>query len=338
MIKYEDFIKKLFKTKYKSNEFHILLSQLTVANLSTIYGSLYGKATKLKKQELVDFFDKNYTDNLMEVLKNLNSEILDYFFYIVENDGELEFIHLSFSFATLMKMTLLAFPVIKDNEYKLVMADKVYDIANIINYDEIYGAVKENDIIVTYVRKLVEIYGEFNINVLFTYLKEYENIQCSYEDKVFFLNYDSIFSNQYEIKNDKIISYDIEEIENYDELKIKNIHLSYYKIPKKEFVDNYYTDAEEEIIYFLRNNLHMEKDMAFDFVEALTKMIKLEANLPQLLKTITLQLNKYEKTQLIKHIEYLYKNTRLYTLKGFTRSEVNHVSKLIPFKPNITKK
>jgi len=332
---YDNFLKSLFKAKYKSNDFQSLLSQLKLDDLTNAYGILTGDSIKLKKQEIVNLINDSYLEYLYSVLTNLHCEILNLLFYIVDNQGEVPFKNITHSFTVLLKMTLLAFPVTKDNQYKIVMPDKVYEALNVINREEILKAVEENNIIIAYTRKLVDVYGHFNPDLIFDYLKKYENIQSNYDEKVFLLNSDSVYSDLYDIQSGVIYNYDIEEINNYEELTEKNAHLKLYQLTKLEILGEYYTDEEESLLSFLENNLNMDEDMAIGFIDTLSRMIKIEIDLESILSSIQpLQLNKQVMKQLTDHVKNLYVNTRLFTLKGHTRNEVININKLIPFKMN----
>ncbi len=330
---YDDFLKQLFKSKFKNNTFSTLLSQLSLKEIKNVYEILTGENLNLKKDEYKKLIEDTYLSNLFSLLKNLHSEILDLIFYIVDNQGEISFIDIPHSFVALMKLTLIAYPVLKDNEYKIVMGDTVFAALNALDRKEIYSLVKDNDTIIMYTRKFVEVYGQFDATLLFNYLKEYESIDTNYTDKFFLLNCDSVFSDIYDIKNAVFSSCDIEEIVNFPELLDKHEKLTYHKLSKEEILSDEYTDDENILLDFLIDDLDMDEDMAYDLVDTLLKMIKFEISFAELFLLFEqLHRNKYEMNLLKQHVIAVYENTRRYSLKGHTLKEVNSRAKLIPFK------
>ncbi len=328
----EDMIKELYNTKFKSSDFKTLLSQLSLKELKNSYGAITGESPSLNKKELIEFFYHNYQKYLLYILTNFHTDILEHVFDLVSYDGLIPADEIPASLGLLMKISLLAFPVTMNNHYVLIMSQEVLELFKDINENEIFNQVKENDIIIQYTRILTEIYGEFESSLLFKYLNEYENIKTNYDEKVFLLNSDSLYTDEYDIKNGIIFSYNILELNNFHEMKENNKHLDYYKIPKPQFYEeDGYTEEQEKLFDYLYEN-NTPENQIYDFIELTTKMIKLEVDLDYILVLLEpLEIIRYEKKILSGLVTDLYHHTRLYSLKGHTRYEVKNMDKLVPF-------
>ncbi len=217
-----------------------------------------------------------------------------------------------------MNVSLLAFSVTKNNKYTLVMGDKVYETLKSLNRDEIYTGAKENDLIILYLRKLVSVYGQFDIDILYKYLKEYENIDAYDDQYVYLFNYDKLFSELYHMNDGIIKSTLIAEMEDL-EFREKYKDLDYYPLSKEEFYNDSISDNEMKLSNYLKSTFGYDDDFINNFIENIKEGIQCGMSIKELNAEIAIFKKEKETYRIFKDfINSLYENTRLFSLKEHT--------------------
>lgn len=324
----------IFKKKFISSDFKTLLNQVNKEELEYCKILIRDKKSTLKKADLIDFYYENYHLLLEDILTSFHSEILDFIYLIVDNNGELEYDDFNPFYAILIKMFLIAFPVIKDNKYKLVMANDVLELFKKYDKKEFYEKVKLNDLVVQYTRGLLSLYGQFETDLIFQYIKEFEGFELNSDEFYLLLNNDGLFYGfDFDDFDEIIYSFQLPEISEFEETREKHDSLDYYHLTKKEIIEQrfYLNSVTEEFTNFLFNNLEMPLELANKFLGFATEAINFNISLKELINMFkSLDLTIFERKQLDKILEKMYYNTRIWSLKGHTRTEIK-IPKLIKF-------
>ncbi len=321
----------IFKKKFISKGLKSLLNQVLKDDLEIGISVMTGYHYDMTKDNLIHFYIENYEELLDFVLTSFHSDIHDLIQLMIENNGELEFTNMDPRFAILLKMYFIAFPVVKNGKNTLVMANEVYTFLKEYNDKKIENQIKLNDLVIDYTRGLISCYGSFEIDIIFDYIKEYENLDLKIEDYFLLLNNDSLLSG-YDFKNEIIYSYQIEEINHFHETRRKYKQLHYYHLTKEQILNGYeYTEVEEDILDFFENELDMPTEMAQQGLYILLDAIQIELPFEEIKKMLKqFYINAYEHKKLEKIVEKLYYCTRLWSLKGHTKYEVE-APKMIKF-------
>lgn len=321
----------IFKKKFLSKGFKSLLKQVVKEDLEMSVAIMTGYQYKITKDEIIHFFIEHYDLLLDNVLQSFQSELFDFIYKIIENGGEIEFKNIDPSFAIILKMYLIAFPLIKDNQNKLIMSNEIMDFFLSINKKQIREEIELNDLVVTYARGLLTYYGSYEVSMIFKYLKKYENIDLNMDDYFVLLNNDSLIYG-YDIKDEVIYSYQTDEIRHFFDNRNKYKELDYYHLTKQQILNpDELTELEQDIIDYYENQLEMPKAMAHQGLYILKDSIQLEMPLTEIKEMLKqLHINGYQLKQLEKLVDKLASNTRLWSLKGHTKNEIS-IPKMIRF-------
>ncbi len=322
----------IFKKKFISSDFKTLLNQVNREELGFCYILMKKKASKLKKADLINFYFDNYHLFIDDILLSFHSEILDFIYTLVDNNGEIEYISSKPHYALLMKMFLIAFPVVKNNKYKLIIASEVMDSLKKYDRKKLYNKVKTNDLVKQYTRGLLSLYGQFEVDLVFKYIKEYEGLEINIDDFYLLLNNDGMIYG-FEYEDEIIYDFKILDIKDFNEAREKHTAMDYYHLTKKEILNEQFAtnSVSDQFLNFLLIHLEMPLELAHKFLELATETINFNISFQELTSTfVTLDLSTFEKKQMEKILEKLYYNTRLWTLKGHTRNELK-IPKLIKF-------
>src|SRR5690554_6944738 len=259
--------------------------------------------------------------------------MFDFIKLIFENHGEIKYTdNIDPNLVVIMKMNLLAFPVLKNDVNTIVMPSDIYNYLKNIDFDLLEESIELNELVTTYTHGLVECYGYFEVDKIFYNIEKFEGYNLDIEDFYLLLNNDG-FLFGYDVKNGYLIHYQVKEISNFFEKRKQFADLDYYHPTKKEIIKGFsLTEFEEDILYFYENNLEMPRKMAVQGLYLLKDLIRFDydfSEIKPILKKFDISLYQYK--QLEKLVEVLYFNTRLWTLKGNTRNEIK-IPKLIKFK------
>ncbi len=322
----------IFKKNFTSRGLKSLLKQLVKEDLFISVAIMTGYEYNLTKEELIDFFCDNYKDLLNDALKSFHSEILDFLDLIVKNNGEIEYYdEIDPRFVLLLKMYLIAFPVIKDGKNKVIMSTEVFNFLDKYDKGKINEQIQLNDLVVTYTRGLLDCYGYYEAFRIFDYIHEYEKLDLDFDDYFLLINNDS-FIYGYDFKNEIVYHYQIAEIKNFFETREKYQNLDYYHLTKKEITDGFdLSDEEDELLDFYENQLYMPEDMAYQGLYILKDAIQLEMPLAEIKNMLKqFDISTYELKQLEKIVEKIANHTRLWSLKGHTKNEIK-IPKMLKF-------
>lgn len=325
-------INQLFNKPLISKGFKTLLNQQTIKDLSLALGITLGQSTSLNKKELIKYFSENMEVFIRIVLESFTREMFDFVKLLIENGGEIEYQDkFAPNLIILLKMHLIAFPVTKNDVKLIVMPNDVYNILKSCDIIDLEKSVKFNELITTYTRRLVECYGFFEMDLIFNYLNKYEGYDLNKDDYFHLLNNDG-FIYGYDIRNNHIFDYQVEEIPNFFEKRLKNDELDYYHLTKKQIIEGFdLSEIEKDILYLYENDLEMSEKMAQHGLLLLKELIKFEYGLDEINKLLkNFDILPFQLKKLEKLVESLFNNTRLWTLKGNTRNEIK-IPKLIKF-------
>lgn len=330
---YKKILQEIFKKKFISRGFRSLLRQLTVVDLENSFELITAYHGEFTKQQYIDIFSYEYEDILKDIFSLFSKKILDFIFYIADEAGEIVFDKLNPANAITMKLYLIAFPLIKDNEFKLIMPNEVLSTLYLFDRKKLYQNVEINDIIINLNNRLLKLYGIYDFSLLIDYLKEYEEITINTDELFLLLNIDSLYTNDYDIKDGKIFSFEIEEINNFDTLY--NDDLNYYHFSKQEILNDSIMIKKQyhNLINFVEDKLETTFEMAYEAARLVDEALKLEL-MPEQISALfeNLDITMYQRKLLEKEIEKASLNCHLWTLKGHTKNELNTQKKFISFK------
>lgn len=326
-------INKLFKHKFTTKEFKTLLNYYSIDNLKLSYRLLTGDRSNYNIDDLIDDITKNIYHYLGLVLKTFTKEMHDYLLALIKNNGEMPYHEeIKPGLIVLMSSLLIGFPVTRNNEKIIIMANEILAFFKNYSFDKLTKQLNLNKLVCDYTKYLINIYGYFEVDIIFKQIKKWENLDLNFNDYNFLLNNDSII-NSYEIINGFIKVYEIDEIPNFFEIRKKYNNFNYYQPRKNEIFEKaLLTEAESEILFFCETELLLSKEMAFENLQFIKQSILLEYNIEEIMEIMhdEFELTKYEYKKLEKLIITLYHNTRLWSLKGHTRNEIK-LPKLIKF-------
>lgn len=325
-------VNSLFKSKYTTKTLKTLLNKVTKNDLVITLELMTGNQVSLTKSELVNFYLENYQTLLEGVIPTFTKEMIDFINLLLKNHGEIEFNdNMDPNLILMLKLYLIAFPVTKTKQNIIVMPTEIFHFFNSFSFSEIAEVLNANDLVIKYTRGILSYYGYFEIDIIFKYIKEYENLDLNDEDYLMVLTNDG-FIYGYDIAYNHVLHYNVEEIENFFLTRKKYETLDYYHLTKNQIInDLQITPEEEEILYFYEAKLFMPKDFAIESLYLLRETIRLGISLDEI-KTLlkNFDISQYEYKQLEKLVESLYYNSRLWTLKGNTRNELK-IPKMIKF-------
>ncbi|QVK19458.1 hypothetical protein KHQ81_07185 [Mycoplasmatota bacterium] len=324
-------LSNIFRKKFISKGLKSLLKQVKKNDLEISLAIMLGDEFQGTKDEIIDLFSVHHGLILDNALKSFQTELFDFIYKIIDHGGEIEFKNIDPGYAILLKIYLIAFPVIKDNKNKLVMSNEVMDYFLRIDIKHWRKEIQLNDLVIHYARGLLNYYGAYEANMIFKYIKEYESIDLNMEEFYVLLNNDSLIYG-YDIKDEVIYYYQINEITHFYDNRNKYKELDYYHLTKDQILNpDEITDFDQEIIDFYEHQLEMPEAMAQHGLYLLKDSILFEVPLPEIKGMLKqLHINGYQLKQLEKLVEKLSLNTRLWSLKGHTKNEIS-IPKMIRF-------
>jgi len=324
-------LNKIFRKKFLSKGLKSLLKQLNKEDLEISMTLMNGYQNDMTKDEIIEFLIEQFDFLIEDALKTFHSEIIDMINKMIDNHGEIEVKDIDPSFVIILKMYLVAFPVIKDNKNKLIMSNETLYFFKQLDKTQMIQQMELNDLVIRYVRGLLSSFGAFELKLLFDYINEYEHIQLDSEDYFLLLNNDSLIYG-YDFKSEIIYSYQIDNIQDFHQTREHYQSLDYYHLTKNEILNGFdLTDLEIDILDFYENELDMPKALAHQGLLIIKDAIQIEMSLAELKNMLKqLYINAYQLKQLEKLIEQLTSNTRLWSLKGHTKNQVN-IPKMLKF-------
>lgn len=326
-------INMIFKNKFVANELKTLLNQQSLDDLYLSYRVLSGDNNNFNKKELINVFTENICYYIDLILNSFTKEMYDFLLNLINNNGEIPYHEdMNVGLILYMRLLLIGFPVTKNRKKVIIMAKEILSFFKEYPFTKLTKQINLNKLVCDYTRYLIIIYGYFETEIIFEQIKKWENLDLDFNDYEFLLNNDGVI-NGYEIIDDYIKSFEIDEIPNFFAIRKKYEKFNYYQPTKKEIFGKVpLPEAEIDILYFCETELLLSENMALDNLLFIKQMILFEYTIEEIMEIMNdeYDFTTYEYKKLEKLVEALYYNTRLWTLKGNTRNEIK-MPKLIKF-------
>jgi len=323
---------KFFSIPYRSKSLKTLLQQTPKDKLELVYLLTNHERWINTKIELINYILTHYQDILHIFFSYFTTDIWKFIELLLKKNGELTVKDSgNVEYIVLLNMYLIAFPVIKNGERTLIVPHETLDFLKKLDKTDYITNVKLNDTITTYTRALLEYYGYYEIDVLEKYLKKYEDIEFAFDKYFPILSNDSLIYGYY-VEENCVYLPTIEENPTFFMTRKQINNIDYYPLTKKDIYSYTHISKEEvDLANFFIEHFEIDEDDLASTILAIKLCIQMDFSIKDILEDLDyLELSPYEMKQLEKCLVNLQNNTRLWSLKGYTKNELK-VPKLIRF-------
>ncbi|NLG82733.1 MAG: hypothetical protein GX490_09515 [Bacilli bacterium] len=331
-------IEDIFTIPYRSKSLKTLLQQTRRDDLHLVYLLVNNRFDNLTKAELIDYILANYETLMEQFFISFTSEIWKFIDILIKMNGEWTITDEDpIDYIILLHMYLIAFPVLKSNEPTIILPKETLAYLKQLDLSKYEPFIKINDTIITYIRGLLEYYGYYDYSILQKYLKEYENIDFNLDDYFPLITNDSLIYG-YCFDDNCFYLPNVEDNPNFFETRKQLQNIDYYHLSKQDIVNSHsITKEEEDLAAFLYINLDLEDYVVASTIIAIKESIQKDLSIKEILDSVDyLELSMYELKQLEKLVSNLVNNTRIWSLKGYTKNEIK-MPKMIRFPKSLKK-